>query len=167
MLGAMHSRSAATHHTRSCVTSCHRDVKRSINKYEMSRSAQGSGRSGPPTAFSQEVLASAFPLASASAVMPPKKAAAGKGTQRSLLLGGFDFESYPQLKEPMQAVGESISVPGRFWEGTSARRRTKKGCSSARSSTTRSRTDLQLVRYNQCTKCRKRGRAWHWFPGAW
>ena len=32
------------------------------------------------------------------------------------MTGGFDFESFPMLKKPMEAIGETINVPGNFWD---------------------------------------------------
>ena len=44
------------------------------------------------------------------------KANGAKGKQTSLLAGGFDFVKYPQLKKPMEVIGETIKVPGKFWD---------------------------------------------------
>eukprot|EP00966_Prymnesium_polylepis_P286268 6612660-Prymnesium_polylepis.1 len=50
--------------------------------------------------------------------MAPKRKSggSGKGSQSSLLGGGFDFESYPQLKKPMEVIGKTIRVKGTYWK---------------------------------------------------
>ena len=48
--------------------------------------------------------------------MGRRQKASGADKARQTSLSGFDFAAYPMLKKPMEAIGETIGVPGNFWD---------------------------------------------------